>query len=433
MSEFFNISESDLQSAMSDSESDVSQSATVADTPASSSDDIVVPDPTLVPETASESDASPASIEPTEADQKQRTDHESPLETEDKPSEDKPTDEKTPESLVEELDKKLDFGTAPKAFREGMEALKTEVANLNNQLIEARSDSWQNEYFTNPTGFIEKLKETSPTQFNELALPIVTESANNNPTAWADYLIENHWDKIAPQIFGENVSIDYVRSVLDYAKDQNLNDILLDDDERGKPSQTAKLNAPAQAQNPAVDPATLSRLEKLETFERERELAEINTIGEKAFADVLGAMDGRLKEFGLDPLPTDSADQKVWKEHITNTLRRDAVDFIQGNSKDERSQLAKKTFDLMQKHINAKDLNGASFYVPQMKALVDTYVGKVLPLYANQRASDVKANTDPPVDPPKVVTKTAASVPQVAPAATNPFRITSEDIAQASA
>jgi hypothetical protein len=346
----------------------------VADEPAPSSENVVVANEAEEPE----GEAAPADEKPEE-----------------------PSIPETPEKTDEPL--ALDWKSAPDQFRENYN-------NLKKQYEEASSNSLQEKFFTDPEAFLETLSGLSTSQFQQTTQQIVQKGIEAFPDEFADYMAQTKPDAVVkalanidPNKLTEALDLgmpaNKVRKIINQVKSQDLEGYL--DENAGEPE---KPEAP-KAKADSAEPMTPEEIDKIveQKITAATKPKEIEKLKGETFAEIMAPVEALIEEAGLKPLPTDSDQERAYKQWAYKTILRDTFDYLHEDEKNKPR--AQKMYEM----IDGLDAAGVKYLSATAKILAEDFAGKQIELLTGQRAKTQSKGTEAKKkDPPKVIPSSGA-------------------------
>jgi hypothetical protein len=325
-------------------------------------------------------------------------------ETPDTEEAEKPSDEtaepvqeepETPASTTD-TDSSLNWQSAPEQFREEYQKVKKELVAGN---------TLKEKFFEGPESFLTELSGLSTSQFQQTTQEIVKKGIEAMPDDFAAYMAEVAPQSLAKAIAGKSpelladaldlgMPLDKAKKIIEQVKRQDLESYLNDNDESDAPI------APEKAAKPESE--KLLRPEDVEKIVEERlkeagKPQKVEALKERTYADIMKPVEDALEEAGLKALPTDSAEDKQFKEWAAARIIKDTFEYLLDNEKNAAQ--SKKLIEM----IEALDEAGVKHLSPIAAIKAEDYALQQIAMLTTQRAKAKTKPTEPKKTPPKTV------------------------------
>lgn len=362
-------------SAPAIADNNVQDAPVAADTPASSSEDAALPQ-------TEEVTGTPA------------PQAETVVETEQPTAQAEENQQPAPETQEADTqpDEKLNWESAPKAFRESYEAVKTRA-------LELEANSLQNLFLTDEQKFLETVNDISPSQFEKTARALVQVGIEQHPADFANYLAQVAPDAAIAAIIGiDGVTAADARRIVAAVKNQGLEDYIFDGYEA----------AQDQAEAPQIKPESQIKTaeQRLAEYEQREQQQRIEALEGSTYAEIMSPIERMLDDAGFKILDTDSAEVRADKEYDREKIISETFKYLLETP--DNKPLADKMLEFIKKG----DEKAVRQLTPRAKLLAEDFAGKRVEQRSRARAASVAPRTAPA--PPPVV-KTATAVPPLPP------------------
>lgn len=202
-----------------------------------------------------------------------------------KPEGDKPDSEADAEKQFA-LNEKLNWEDDKVPFRK-------EFQNLKDAYMKQLESSPKAQYLNSPQEFAKWMKETSPTSFNEVGGILATESANNHPKEWIEYLAKENADVMAQILSGRpDITAERLKAELS---------VILDEDDPDVKEALEKAKAASPTENPTETPEQ----KEIREWREQRQAEEYRQVVGEVFQPIEEAVDGLISQAGFEINLTD--------------------------------------------------------------------------------------------------------------------------------
>jgi hypothetical protein len=295
------------------------------------------------------------------------------------PAEAEPKDES-----AQTPDEKLNWDTAPKAFRDSYDALKKDY------LARAETDV-ANTYLSAPTEFAKWMKDQSPTSYQEVGTLLATESAETNPKAWLEYFAAEQPDLLAQIATGiTDVDTDG-KPLMTMERLKAELDEVYDDDEIAAIIERNKANAPKAV-------AETAEQKEVREWREERERTQITAIQSEVFQPIEQEIDTLVSTAGLEIKESDYKGKK-FSEMDAETQFKFAVNQMLPMWIDLRIKQDPKLVSMqarLEDFIGKKDKTSAAALSHPAKIAATNFASEFISLMTGKRAEAAKAETESP-------------------------------------
>lgn len=195
-------------------------------------------------------------------------------------------------------------------FKNAPENLRNRAKELQQENIRLQENALERVYLTDADKFADNLRDLSPSQHSAVMQKMATESAQGNPDGWADYFVKTNPDLLVKKLFGDET---LTKAQIEAERE------MLGDEER-------EAFAGLQ-QQPATNPAEKAQQTRMEKIERElterketERASQIQNLYQETVAPIAEAVNRVITDAGLDVLPTDSPEEKAFKEKLSQLM-----------------------------------------------------------------------------------------------------------------
>lgn len=305
---------------------------------------------------------------------------------------------------------KLDWQTSPQQFREAHEELKTAFLDLANNSLEGK-------FVNSPADFVQQLKETSPTSYNQVGAMLVEESAKTYPDKWIDHLLSEN-----PEITladGKKMStLDYAAQAISGKEGMTADRlkaelaVLLEDDEDAVQAKLAEQQKTTAGEKPEAKTETPEQ-KAIREWREEKEATERKAVQTEVFAPIESAVDSLVTQAGLEIKEAD-VQGKQWNDLPDETKFKALVNWMIPVWIDHRVKMDPALVHMqgrLEEFLGAKDKASALKLQHPARIAAENFANEFLSLVTNARAKAKQSDEIPPANdnPPPVVRTAGAS------------------------
>lgn len=301
--------------------------------------------------------------------------------------------------------------TRPLNWDDDKVPFREEYKELKKKVVELESNSLSNDFLTDVSGFKSKIQELSTSQYLALTTELATESAEANPAGWVDYFIQTNPDLLAQKLTGDNkMTAERLRAEREILKDDDLADWA---DDKG-------------SKQPDPNADKYSEMEKkLNDIEQREKAQATQALFGEVFQKIAEPADALINEAELVVSPTDTPEDKEWKEEVNFSINQRVSYLLETDPK--IAHIAAKAREFIEKG----DKAGASNLIRPIQAYVEAETARLIKVHTNRRATNHSAITETKQPPKALTAKTAAAgLPPAPEGYPEGNWITDDDIAQ---